>query len=146
MGKDTRPPTLERTLSRLLDSRSQTEGHRILLEAALAFTGARAAALWARAARGWNPLLAAGEAELLAEERRVRALLEDPAASAALRPGEALLAPEGRRLALLLAGSVDEAGIDELEALLLVHESTLDPRWIEAAPLPRPFERDSRAE
>jgi hypothetical protein len=145
MGKDTRPSSLEHTLSRLLDSGSQTDGHRVLLEAALSFTGARAASLWARGTRHWNPLLAAGEVELLAEERRVRALLEDGAASAALRPGEALLAPEGRRLALLLGGGVSEEGIDELEALLLVHESTLDPRALEAAPLPRP-EPDSRPE
>jgi hypothetical protein len=146
MAKETRAPALERTLSRLLDSRSQTDGHRILLEAALSFTGARAAALWARAARGWNPLLAAGEAELLPEERRVRALLEDGAASAGLRAGEFLLAPEGRSLALLLAGSAAEARLDELEALLLVHESTLDPRRIEAAPLPRPEEPGLRSE
>lgn len=146
MGKDTRPPTLERTLARLLDTRSQSDGHRILLEAALSFTGARAAALWGRGGGGWSPLLAAGEAELLAEERRVRALLEDGAAEVGLRAGEALLAPEGRRLALLLGGGAAEEGIDELEALLLVHESTLDPRALEAAPLPRPQDPDARAQ
>jgi len=137
MGKETRAATLERTLARLLDSRTAVEGHRVLLEAAATFARARAAGLWSRSARGWQPLQSSGEVELLPEERRVRALLEDGAAEAGLRAGECLLAPPGASLALVLAGAAPEEELDELEALLLVHASALDPRQLEAPPLPR---------
>lgn len=137
MGKETHRSPLERTLNRLLDRRTDADGHVILLDAALALGGARAASLWAFGPRGWNPLAASGEVEHLPEERRIRALLDDARPDSGLRAGERLLVPARIGLALALSGGDEEEGIDALEALLLVHASTLEPGRIEAPPLPR---------
>lgn len=137
MARRARTSTLETWLARLLDDGDEGTLHRVLLEATIERAGARGAALWVRTARGWNALAAAGEIALLPEEARARALLEAPSSEAALRPGERVLAPAGRCLALLLAGAAEEDALDEIEALLLVRESTLDPDSLELPPLPR---------
>lgn len=137
MARPTRSTSLDTWLARLLDGADEGALHRVLLEASLARAGARGAALWARGPRGWNALATLGEVELLPEDARARALLEHPDSEAALRPGERVVAPAGRRLALLLVGAADEDALDELEALLLVRESTLDPDALELPPLPR---------
>lgn len=141
MARPARSPSLDTWLTRLLDGTEDAAQHRVLLEASLTRAGARAAALWARTSSGWRALAALGEVELLPEAPRARAVLED-SGEAALRAGECVLAPAGRRLALLLAGAPDDDALDELEALLLVRESMLDPHALELPPLPRPPARE----
>jgi len=138
MGRPARTLTLDTWLARLLDGTDEGELHRVLLEACVSRTGARAAALWARTSSGWRALASLGEVELLPAEPRARAVLEEPDSEAALRAGERVLSPAGRRLALVLAGAEEDDALDELEALLLVRESTLDPRSLELPALPRP--------
>jgi len=138
MARPARSLSLDTWLARLLDGTDEGELHRVLLEAALARAGAQAAALWARTPHGWRTLASMGESACLPEEPRARALLEAPAEEGALRAGERVLAPDGRRLALILAGAADVDALDELEALLHVRESVLDPRALELPPLPRP--------
>jgi len=138
MARPARSPSLDTWLARLLDGTDEGELHRVLLEAALLRAGAQAAALWARTSSGWRALASMGESACLPEDARARAVLEAPGEEAALRPGECVLAPAGRRLALILAGAADDDALDELEALLHVRESVLDPRALELPPLPRP--------
>lgn len=136
MANPSRARALELRIERLLASASASEGHRVLLEAALQLTGASAAGVWGRSGARWRPLASLGETDVLPEEPRLHASLAG--ARAALRPGEALLAPEGQRLALVLAGLPGEVELDELEALLLVRASVLDPGALESPPLPSP--------
>lgn len=122
-------------LEQLLAAGDGPSCDRILLEALLTRSGARAGELWRQEGAGWRPRLGLGQANWLPPADRVRARLEGRLAEDVLPPGELVLC--AAPWAVALGGTTQLEALDELEALLHVREA-LEQSGAHEAPLP-PF-------
>lgn len=140
-------PALAAFVEKLLDCTDAHDGDLVLLEAALAESGASAAALWRRSGARWSPELERGAADLLPRPDLVVALLTGALAEDLLPAGQVLVrTPPGPREAALalgglpLAARADEERLDVLDALLRLRGCIERPQDEERAspPPPRP--------
>lgn len=139
MSQKTRIETeLGPTLEQLLATRDGPSCDRVLLEAFLSRSGARAAELWRREGAAWRPRLGLGEADWLPPADRVRACLEGRLGEDVLPQGEHVLrGPSPSPWAVALGGIAQVEARDALEALLVVR-ATLEQTGAHDAPSP-PF-------